>query len=389
MTESVDLAIVGGGPVGATLALALADSGLRSIVLEARPADAPSNDRRTLALSEGSRHILQRLGVWQTLAAEATPISTIHVSQRGGLGRTVLRAEEQGQPQLGHVLRYASLSRALDQAMAERGVPVRYGSPVVGLQPASERIRVTSDIAGDSADVEARLVVLADGGRGLAEAAGLQRETTEYGQHAVVGQVICELAHGNVAYERFTPQGPVALLPDGPRSFALVWTAAPELAEVLCRLPDAEFLQKLHAHFGDRAGNFLSITGRATYPLKLSRVRPVVSQRLVVIGNAAQTLHPVAGQGFNLGLRDAWELALTLREANPEALGTSALLKAYQSRRKLDTTGGMLFTDFLVRTFSNDLPGVAGVRGLGLGLMELVAPVKRFVADRMSFGANG
>lgn len=389
MTESADLAVVGGGPVGATLALALAGSGLHCVVLEARPADAPASDRRTLALSEASRQILQRLDVWQALAAEATPISTIHVSQRGGLGRTVLRADALGRPQLGHVLRYAALCTALDQAMAARGIAVRYGTRVVGLQPEPDQIRVISDVTAESGGLQAKLAVLADGGRGLAEAAGLRRETTEYRQQAVVGQVTCEIDHGNVAYERFTPQGPVALLPDGPRSFALVWTATPEAAEALLSLPDAEFLHRLHAHFGDRAGRFLGIRGRATYPLKLSRVRPVVSQRLVVIGNAAQTLHPVAGQGFNLGLRDAWELSLMLREATPDQLGAAAMLDAYQSRRKPDTTGGMLFTDFLARTFANDLPGLAGMRGLGLGLMELVPPVKRFLADRMSFGANG
>ena len=389
MTECVDLAVVGSGPVGATLALALAGSGFNSVVLEARPADAPVNDRRTLALSEASRQILQRLGVWQALAAGATPISTIHVSQRGGLGRTVLRADELGRPQLGHVLRYAALCRALDQAMAARGIAVRFGTRVVGLQPEPDRIRVISDVTAESGGLQAKLAVLADGGRGLAEAAGLRRETTEYRQHAVVGQLSCEIDHGYVAYERFTPQGPVALLPDGPRSFALVWTATPEESEALLGLPDAAFLQRLHAHFGDRAGTFLGIRGRAAYPLKLSRVRPVVSERLVVIGNAAQTLHPVAGQGFNLGLRDAWELALMLRDATPDQLGEAALLNAYQSRRKPDTTGGMLFTDFLARTFANDLPGLAGMRGLGLGLTELVPPVKRFLADRMSFGANG
>ena len=386
MTEPADLVIVGGGPVGATLALALRASGLRAVVLEARPAEAAVTDRRTLALSEGSRQILERLGVWQALRDQATPIRKIHISQRGGLGRSVLHADEQGVPQLGHVLSYAALNHALQLALNESGCDVRYAQRAEALHLAQDQIQVQTSAGGTHAG---RLVVLADGGPELTQAAGLQRETHDYGQHAVVAHVRCSLPHHHVAYERFTPQGPVALLPDGPDGFALVWTATPDRAADLCALDEAAFLDQLQQHFGERAGHFVAAGARSAFPLKLSRVRPVTAARLAVIGNAAQTLHPVAGQGFNLGLRDAWELAQALREAAPEAIGTPAMLAAYARGRQLDTQGGMLFTDFLVRSFSSRIPGAAMLRGAGLGLLELCAPAKRFVANRMSYGANG
>jgi len=391
MTDQVDILIVGGGPVGATLALALQESGLKVVVLEARPAGVVSQDRRTLALSEGSRMLLQRLGVWHELSAHATPIKTIHISQRGRFGRSVLHAEDEGQAALGYVLPYAALANVLDRRLAEAvHVEVRYEARVNGLD-ASATCGLARYVQADGAAVEmpASLLVVADGGRSLTDLPGMAREVRDYGQSAVVGRVVTELPHCHVAYERFTPEGPVALLPDGDKAFALVWTAAPAEAEALCALEDAVFLERLHAHFGDRVGRFLTIEGRGAFPLKLSTLRPVTAPHLAVIGNAAQTLHPVAGQGFNLGLRDAWELALTLRDTPPDQVGAPDMLSRYQSRRAPDTQGGILFTDFLVRTFSNDWPVLGAARGLGLGLLELAAPAKRFVARKMSFGANG
>ncbi len=390
MAREQDILIVGGGPVGATLALALRDSGLAVTVLEARPAGLPSTDLRTLALSEGSRLILQRLGVWQALADAATPIRTIHVSQRGRFGRAVIRAEEESQEALGHVLPYAALANALDRRLAESGsARVVHEARAVGLESAGEQAFVRYEHGGVTHEAAARLMAVADGGRSLNDLPGMRREVREYGHCAVVGKVGCEFAHQGTAYERFTPEGPVALLPDGERGFALVWTADPNMAETLCALPEREFLDRLHRHFGDRVGRFLSVSGRASFPLKLVTLRPVTAPHMAVIGNAAQTLHPVAGQGFNLGLRDAWELALTIRGTVPEEIGNAEMLACYRARRRPDTGGGIFFTDLLVRAFSNDLPGLGAARGAGLALVELLAPAKRFVARKMSFGANG
>lgn len=390
MRDAHDILIVGGGPVGATLALALQGYGLAVTLLEARVRGAGGDDPRALALSPGSRLILQRLGVWDDVAPHATVIETIHVSQRGSFGQTILHAAEHGQEALGYVLPYAALSTALERKLAlTPGIATEYAARAISLRPSAKRAEATVEQDGKQYELHARLAVLADGGRGLGELPGMRREVREYGQHALVAQVEAELPHGNVAYERFTAAGPVALLPQGKRGFALVWTASPEEAAMLSALSEPEFLRRLHHHFGDRLGRFLQVAGRATFPLKLSTLRPVVGEHLAVIGNAAQTLHPVAGQGFNLGLRDAWELARLVRETSIAEIGSAAMLAQYQSLRRFDTGGGIFFTDFLVRAFSNALPGLAPLRGAGLALTELLAPAKRFVAGKMSFGARG
>jgi 2-octaprenyl-6-methoxyphenol hydroxylase len=237
--------------------------------------------------------------------------------------------------------------------------------------------------------LSAALAVVADGGRSLKAIPGIHKEVRDYGQAALVARVETELPHGDIAYERFTPRGPLALLPWGERAFALVWTETPEVAQALTTLDETDFLQQLHAYFGDRQGRFVKVLDRGVFPLKLARAKPVTAQRLAVIGNAAQTLHPVAGQGFNLGLRDAWELAQILRATPRAQLGGAAMLRRYQSSRRTDTGGGILFTDFLVRAFSNDIPGLGALRGCGLAALELLAPAKRFVARKMSFGAHG
>jgi 2-octaprenyl-6-methoxyphenol hydroxylase len=389
MKPDYDILVVGGGPVGATLALGLRGYGHSVALFEARSPNAGMRDPRTLALSQGSRLILEYLGVWPELAPHATPITTIHVSQRGRFGRTILRASDEQQEALGYVLSYADLSAALDRALADSPeIAVSYGARAQALEIGHDCAIVS--VEDDKINkLSARLAVIADGGRSLNELPGMKRETKEYPHSALVGHVECELPHGNIAYERFTPLGPVALLPKGERGFALVWTADPAAAERLCAMPELEFLEELHRHFGDRVGNFLEIRARATFPLRLSTLRPVVGPHLAVIGNAAQTLHPVAGQGFNLGLRDAWELAGIARNIPSEAVGGSDMLKQYQSGRRMDTGSGILFTDFLVRTFSNDIPGLGAVRGAGLAMLEMLAPARHFVARKMSFGAKG
>lgn len=383
-----DIAIVGGGPVGATLALALRGYGFSVVVLEAHEAGTAKRDARTLALSQGSRLILEKLGVWEALQHDATSIETIHVSQRGRFGRTVLQAHDEGQVALGYVIAYAALCDAIDARLGEGAdCNIEYGVRAVSVTLDDSFATVVCEKGGGETAFSARMVVVADGGRGLGELPGMHRESRDYGQSALVCHVESELPHANVAYERFTPHGPVALLPEGVRGFALVWTAAPENAATLCSIAEQDFLSRLHRHFGDRVGRFLSVSGRAIFPLKLSKVRPVTGRRIAVIGNAAQTLHPVAGQGFNLGLRDAWELAMTVRDTAREAVGEAPMLERYRVRRRLDTDGGIFFTDFLVRGFSNDYPGFGKARGLGLAACELLAPARHFVAGKMSFGA--
>jgi 2-octaprenyl-6-methoxyphenol hydroxylase len=230
------------------------------------------------------------------------------------------------------------------------------------------------------------LVVLADGGRSLDEIAGLTKETKEYGHDALITKVRAELPHNNIAYERFTANGPMALLPNGERDFSLVWTGKKEYISPLLALSDAEFLTQFHQQFGDRVGQFLSVEKRMAFPLKLSQLKTLDVAHLVVIGNAAQTMHPVAGQGFNVGLRDAESLAQCIASSSMATLGSAQMLAAYQASRKSDTKGGLLFTDFLVNIFSNDILGVSGLRSAGLGLIDVIKPIKQHLVKKMSFG---
>lgn len=382
MHEHSDIVIVGGGPVGTTLALLLADSDFSIQVLEARADLSRPAHRRTLALSYGSRLILERLGVWSGLS-EVTPITTIHISQRGGLGMAWLRAAEEKLPALGYVLDYAELDAALHARLRDSNVSIVTGARVDEVRAASGYATMKVNRGSDITPVTARLAVVADGGAGSA-----QRVSRDYDQHALIAAVTAELAHDGCAYERFTPDGPAALLPQGD-GFALVWTASPAQVQALLALPEAEFLAVLHQHFGDRVGRFLSVAQRASFPLGLRYTAQATRPHTVMIGNAAQMLHPVAGQGFNLGLRDAWELAARVQTSTRAALGSAAMLADYSSARRLDTRGGIFFTDLLVRVFSNDNSLLHHGRSMGLAALQMLPPVKRFVARRMIFGARG
>jgi len=381
MQDKQDVIIVGGGPVGLVLALALQQQGVPFTVLEARAKGASHQDTRALALSYGSRLILEKLGVWDDLEAKATAINTIHISQRGGLGRTRLSAAEHNLPALGYVVAYGALTQALDKKLDVS--QVRYGAEATEIRPGELFAQVTFN---KTETLQSALIVVADGGRSLGEIAGIERETKEYGHDALVTKVRAELPHNNIAYERFTPQGPMALLPNGERDFSLVWTGLQVNIHAVSGLPDFEFLQQLHEAFGDRVGKFLSVEKRLSFPLKLSTLKPATASHLVVIGNAAQTMHPVAGQGFNVGMRDAWTLADLIVSASPGKLGSAEMLNRYSQQRKRDTRGGILFTDFLVNVFSNDVIGMSALRGAGLGILELLKPAKSFLVGKMSFG---
>lgn len=383
MDERVnDVLIVGAGPVGAVCALALRQQGVDAQVLEAQPAADAGADTRTLALSYGSRLILDRLGVWDTLA-DVTLITRIHISQRGAFGVARLSADAVKVPELGYVLPYVTLTAALKQALLDARIAVNYGVEVARIE-SDVACAVLHTVAGDT--LTAPLVIVADGGRG--QAAPVPKIARDYDQMAVVCEVQTELPHANQAFERFTPDGPAALLPKGDH-YALVWTARNADAQRIAALPDAEFLTALYRHFGGRQGRFLSASPRKTFPLKLAYTGGAVGARVVRIGNAAQTLHPVAGQGFNIGLRDAWELASLCGETPPDALGSAPMLAAYARGRRVDVLGGVGFTDFLVRAFSNDFAPLRHARGLGLLALEAFPPLKTFVARRMIFGARG
>lgn len=386
MNASCDIAIIGGGPVGASLALALRDSGLQVCVLEARLAITASHDARALALSYGSRLLLERLGIWGALH-DVSAIRTIHISQRQSFGRAMLRAAELNVPELGYVLPYAALQASLDQALQHSGISMIYGASVTQLRGETDYSVIVYKQNEAEYTLHARLAVVADGGKLLAQQ--FPPDVRDYGQSALITHITCSAPQADMAYERFTMQGPLALLPFQ-HGYELVWTAPHQLAQQMLAWDDAKFLAELQRHFGDRVGKFLTVGKHTCFPLGLKRA-PHLSPmpHTVLLGNAAQTMHPVAGQGFNLGLRDAWELAQEILAAAPEALGTEAMLKAYCSQRRTDREAGIRFTDGLVRLFSNELPVVSAGRAAALSALDCLPFAKRFVAKRMMFGANG
>ena len=382
MTEQADIVIVGGGPVGAALAAGLDGGGLQVTVLEARET-AVAPDPRAIALSEGSRLILDRLGVWAALGAHTTSIETIHVSQRGGFGRAELTAGEAGVAHLGHVAEYGDLYAALAARLDGSDATVLRGARVTGIDTAADTVRVRYERDRTEQVIDARLAVLSEGGKALP--ADLRKDK-DYGQSAVICTVRTERPHAHRAYERFTPQGPIALLPLG-EDYALVWTTPRDQVETRLGLDEAEFLRQLQAAFGDRQGRFLAAGPRTAFPLKLALAAPSPNPRVLRIGNAAHVLHPVAGQGFNLGLRDAWKLAETLLDMPADQIGESGFA-AFESGRRFDVTGGSLMTDLLVEAFANDNPALRQARGAALAMLDLLPPVKTLFARKMMFGSQ-
>ena len=390
-TAPVDLAIVGGGMVGACLALALAEplaaAGRRLLLLESAPPDSgrsPSFDGRTTALSNGSRRILDALGVWDAVAAEAAPITRIHVSDRGRFGAARLDAAEQGLAAMGYVMPNRVLGAALwSRLSAHPGVQLRAPVRVTGVEADGEVSRLSLD---DGSSLAARLVVAADGAQSLVrQTAGIAATVEDYGQVAVITQVTCDRAHGGAAYERFTVQGPIAVLPLPPslgtRRVATVWTLTPAEAERVRALPEAAFLAELQVAFGWRLGRFTGAGERLAYPLSLVQSTSLTAPRLAIIGNAAQGLHPIAGQGFNLGLRDAVTLAECVVDAlagDPFAAdpGAPAVLERYARWRADDRRLLVRFTDGLVKLFGAGSSAFGVARGLGLSLFDLLPPAK-------------
>jgi 2-octaprenyl-6-methoxyphenol hydroxylase len=344
--REIDVLIRGAGPVGCALALALRDTPHKVGILGSISVKASF---RPLALSYASRLILERLGVWDSLAV--TPIEAIHVSQQQAFGRTVMDAADAGVPALGYVTEYAALLSAL-QARCE------------GLLIQEE--------------TRARCVVHAEG-------TAHEGREKRYAQDAVVALVRTEPASGVTAFERFTPEGPLALLPLAGR-YALIWSCRPERALTLAQCSEEEFLARLRAAAGRRPGAPVEVQGRALQPLAL-RVHPArVAPRAVYIGNAAQTLHPVAGQGLNLGMRDAWDLSRAFVEsADP---GDARTLARYAASRSADARAAIRVTDALAGAFLGSNPLARAARGVALTALDLLPAPRRFFARRMIYGPS-
>jgi len=404
--EEYDIAIIGGGLVGASLARLLASSGQiwRVALLDRRclSADAsthygPDYDNRSTALAAGSVELFQRLGLWPRLSRHATAIREVQVSDQGHLGGALINAGEQGREALGYVLENAWLAPCLQEAaLAAPGVTHLAPVQVTELHPGAEAssLTLTPEAGADSQlprSLRARLVILADGGASsLREQLGIGLKSTNYGQTALVANVSFSEPHRGVAYERFTAEGPMALLPldetpQGQRG-ALIWTLPPGRARALQEATGTTFLAELQRQFGWRLGRFERLGERHAWPLQLVEAREQVRSRLVLLGNSAHYLHPVAGQGLNLSLRDAAALAQTLSQARDEGRDPGSLdtLQAYLDERRWDQAVTVSLSDRLVRVFSTRRTPLVALRHLGfLALDTLPGARQVFAAQTM------
>ncbi len=369
--QSCDIAVLGGGPVGCSVALALAAWGRRVCLLERRPADAPPNPgfaTRPLALSHGSRQILERLDAWPELST--TPIRRIHVSRASGFGETKLDAADAGVPALGYVVSYADLLVRLQAKIEKADIAVLRGADAHTEQSSDGGCRIRTSTVRLTADC----VVHAEGSS--------DEVTGKRYPHEVLSAIVTSSDPAtDLAFERFRADGPIALLPMRGR-YALVWSLPPAEALRLQTAADAEFLAALNDATGGLPGKLTGTTARQRISVT-QRIRSApVDGREVYIGNAAQTLHPVAGQGLNLGLRDAWELASLISDA-PDP-GAPALLRRYATARRRDTASTAITTDML----ASRLPGQGPLAGLALSALDLLPGARRFFMRRMIFGAR-
>jgi len=389
----VDVAIVGGGMVGASLAAALAGSGRRLLLIESIPfgdAAQPSFDERTTALGNTSRRIFEGLGAWDGMASEAAAIRTIHVSDAGRFGFARLSAPEQGIDAFGYVVANRCIGAALWRRLsASPQLTLQAPAQLTDLAITPERVRFTVvPASGTATAVRAQLLVAADGAHSQVRAAtGVAADVIDYRQVAVVANLGTDRPHEGQAFERFTAAGPLAVLPRHDGGVAVIWACQPQHARELLALDERAYRSHLQAQFGWRAGRFVRVGQRSSYPLKLTRARAGSAVRTVFIGNAAQALHPVAGQGFNLGLRDAAMLAEVIAGTAGD-VGAPSVLSRFVEWRARDRRGVIGFTDGLIRLFGDSRTSAALLRNLGLLVFDLTPPAKDALA-RVSAGFGG
>jgi len=387
--QRFDIVIAGGGMVGASLALALGSYGGRIAVVDQRFAThVPSSlDVRSTALNAGSKRFFATLGLWPQVREFAAPIKHIHVSDRGHFGAARLSADEYELEALGYVVENHRVHALLTDSLAGTVNVDTMDATVTGVQASAEGVTVSAE----DLVLHAGLLVIAAGARGgLSTQLGMQSHEHSYAQSAIVANVLAARPRAGVAFERFTASGPVALLPLGGARYAVVMTVAAAQEEQLLACPEREFLARLQAVFGWRLGRFMRVGKRAAFPLSLVQTRRQITQRTVLVGNAARTLHPVAGQGFNLALRDVTELARLLHsEPGVEDPGCPALLEEFAARRRADQRSTTATTDLLVKTFGSTFAPLVVARSAGLVLMDLLPPLRHWFARRsMGLGAR-
>ncbi len=394
MQYHYDVLIVGGGLTGNSLALALRDSGLKVAIVEANTRQqllaAPTGDR-ALALAAGTVAKLENLGLWQGVSDSATAIKQIHISDQGHFGKVRLSAEKEKVDALGYVIEARTIEAHLAEQVDQSGIEQLCPARVVAITTGQDHVNVSLKLHKESIIATAKLVVGADGGnssvRNLLE---IPQQRTDYEQTALVTTVKSSLPNQNVAYERFTSSGPLALLPVDKTHSAVVWTRTNADADALMEGSEADFLAQLQDCFGYKLGELSLTAPRRAFPLSLIRAEQMLAERTVIIGNAAHQLHPVAGQGFNLGLRDVVDLAEMLINRQQQALdiGSADFLHSFAKIRLQDQNRTISFTDNVVRIFSNDWLALAAARNLGLSLLDHIPAAKSLLA-RYAMGLAG
>lgn len=390
-----DVLIVGGGLVGASLACALGGHPLRVGIIEAHPFDAdtqPSYDDRSVAIAYGARRIFEGMGLWESLAVDATPIERIHVSDRGHFGVTRLAASDTNFEALGYVIENRVLGKTFAKTIpAHPNLELLCPAHLLAIKIDDTVVRAGIRQGGSRRTLSARLIIGADGGHSqVRKYMGIDATMHDYGQTAIIANITPGIQHRNTAYERFTEYGPLAMLPMSQNRCSLVWTMAGNDSARALELSHKAFIDNLQRCFGYRLGR-LEIAGkRHAYPLSLLRAQQHIVPRLTLIGNAAHTLHPVAGQGFNLGLRDVAVLAEILLEAinSGDDPGDIAVLDRYRRWRRRDQAAVMAFTDGIVRVFSNAFPPLVMARNIGLVALDVLAPLKQGLLRR-TMGLSG
>ncbi len=389
-----DLIIIGGGLAGASLACALKDTPLKIALIEAHELNTdsqPCYDDRTVALSYGSRCIFDAMELWPVLAPFAEPINSIHISDRGHFGVTRLSREQEAVEALGYVLENRDIGQQL-YAVIEKSSNIHLFCPAElnSLQQDGQQVSIDIAIDGKTQALTGKLLVAADGNKSrVLQLLNIGSSRKDYAQSALITNITPGKKHNNVAYERFTETGPLAFLPMTQNRCSVVWTVSPEQADYLYALDESDFTAQLQQRFGFRLGQIKKVGKRQIYPLFLQSATQMAQGRVAIIGNAAHSVHPVAGQGFNLALRDVALLAELIvdKQRRNEDIGSPAMLQQYESLREDDIKRVYGFTDVLVRTFSNAIAPVAHARSLSLLLVDVLPDLKHQLAVQ-SMGLN-
>ncbi len=394
MQHDYDLVIAGGGLAGNCLALALKDTGLKIAIIEANSReqlhDSPAGDR-ALALAAGTVKMLEAMGIWQGISQAATAIKNIHISDQGHFGKVRLSAQQEHVEALGYVITAREIETHVAKLVTQAGIELICPARLVGLMAGNDTVNISLKRGDEPLNISAKLLVGADGGnssvRNLLEIA---QHITEYGQTALVTTIKTSLPHNNTAFERFTASGPLALLPVETDHCAVVWTRSSEDADALMSGSETDFLAELQQCFGYKLGEFSLAAPRRAFPLSLIRAEKMIAERTVIIGNAVHQLHPVAGQGFNLGLRDVVQLAEMIIKQHQENqdIGAADFLTAYAQSRQQDHDRTIGFTNSVVRIFSNDWLALAAARNVGLAILDHIPAAKTWLT-RHAMGLAG